>query len=163
MHGTISGSGESKVGELTIIEEQQLTKNLSSDQKTLFTSQLSSVRKDRDIALVLSVLAGTWGVDRFYVGDIGMGLLKLLTVGGCGILWIVDWFLIRGRADDRNRGKAIEIAQVLLSDHSQERDLGLDESRGDPRSEPQNELRDKRREEIQSRTYRGDRDRDDYR
>ena len=35
------------------------------------------------------------------IGDIGMGVLKLLTFGGCGILTIVDWFLITGKVKER--------------------------------------------------------------
>lgn len=46
------------------------------------------------IALLLSILIGTLGVDRFYLGKIGTGLLKLITGGGFGIWWIIDIILI---------------------------------------------------------------------
>ncbi len=46
--------------------------------------------KDRTTALILSILVGVLGIDRFYLGYTGMGILKLLTGGGCGILWLVD-------------------------------------------------------------------------
>lgn len=95
--------------EFSITEQQIMTKGLSPEQKLLFNSQLSSTKKDRDTVLILSVILGYWGVDRFYVGDMGMGLLKLFTFGGCGILWLIDIFTIRGRADDYNRSKAEEI------------------------------------------------------
>jgi TM2 domain-containing membrane protein YozV len=65
--------------------------------------------KDRNTVLILSVLLGGSGIDRFYIGDVGMGLLKLFTLGGCGILWLIDLFIIRDRADDHNRAKAQEI------------------------------------------------------
>ena len=45
--------------------------------------------KDWTTLLILSILLGGLGVDRFYAGHIGLGVLKLLTVGGCGI-----WALI---------------------------------------------------------------------
>lgn len=46
--------------------------------------------KDKTTALILSALLGGLGVDRFYLGYAGMGVLKLLTGGCFGILWILD-------------------------------------------------------------------------
>ena len=46
--------------------------------------------KNKTTALVLSILLGGLGVDRFYLGYTGMGVLKLLTGGCFGILAIID-------------------------------------------------------------------------
>ena len=46
------------------------------------------------LTLVLSILFGSLGVDRFMMGQIGWGLLKLVTAGGMGIWWLVDVILI---------------------------------------------------------------------
>ncbi len=41
-------------------------------------------------------------MDRFYIGDVGLGVAKLLTLGGAGIWQIVDWFLIRNATAAKN-------------------------------------------------------------
>ena len=50
--------------------------------------------KDWTTLLILSVLLGGLGVDRFYAGHIGLGVLKLLTLGGCGIWSLIDIILV---------------------------------------------------------------------
>lgn len=58
--------------------------------------------KDPTTLLIISIFLGTLGVDRFMLGDIGMGILKLLTVGLCGVLTIIDWFTIQKRVREQN-------------------------------------------------------------
>lgn len=58
--------------------------------------------KDPTTSLIVSLLGGQLGIDRFIIGDTGMGVGKLLTCGGLGIWAIVDWFLIMGRTREVN-------------------------------------------------------------
>ena len=58
--------------------------------------------KDPTISIILSLCLGWLGIDRFYIGDIGLGIGKLLTSGGCGVWALVDWFLIMDATREKN-------------------------------------------------------------
>ncbi|MEA5060440.1 hypothetical protein SDC9_186328 [bioreactor metagenome] len=58
--------------------------------------------KSKTTALILSILLGEIGVDRFYLGYVGLGILKLITVGGFGIWWLIDIIMIAtGKMTDK--------------------------------------------------------------
>jgi TM2 domain-containing membrane protein YozV len=61
-------------------------------------------RRDYITALVLSIFLGGIGVDRFYLGQTGLGIGKLLTLGGCGVWALVDLILIAMRKVNDNEG-----------------------------------------------------------
>ena len=65
--------------------------------------------KDPVTTLILSLLVGGLGIDRFYIGDTGLGIAKLLTCGGCGIWTIVDYFLIMKRTKEKNFEKLMSL------------------------------------------------------
>ena len=50
--------------------------------------------KDWMTTLLLAILVGGLGVDRFYAGSIGLGILKLFTLGGCGLWALIDIIMI---------------------------------------------------------------------
>ena len=51
------------------------------------------------------VVVGSFNETRVYNGDIGLGVGKLLTCGGCGIWAIIDWFMIRDAVKNANYSK----------------------------------------------------------
>ena len=115
--------------QFSITELSLLQKDMNEQQKLMFITQYSSEKKDRSVALILSLLLGQFGIDRFYVGDIGLGILKLFTLGFAviilmltqsfiilgliGIVWLLDLLFIMERVDNYNRNKAVEIASAI--------------------------------------------------
>ena len=73
------------------------------DEKFMIVSSIEL--KDPTTMLILSVLLGSLGVDRFMLGDTGMGVLKLLTGGCCGIMTIIDWFNVQKKTKELNFNK----------------------------------------------------------
>ena len=66
--------------------------------------------KDPTTSLIISILAGNLGIDRFMIGDTGLGVGKLLTCGGLGIWAIIDWFMIQDATREKNM---LKIQQFL--------------------------------------------------
>lgn len=59
--------------------------------------------------LLISIFVGSLGIDRFMIGDTGLGIGKLLTCGGLGIWQIVDWFLIIDATREKNIQKILKV------------------------------------------------------
>ena len=65
--------------------------------------------KDPTTILLVSIFLGGLGIDRFMLGDTGMGILKLLTGGVCGILTIIDWFTGSNTTKELNFNKIMTL------------------------------------------------------
>ena len=81
---------------------RQKMENASDD---MYLSLQATELKNPTTITIISIFLGGLGIDRFMIGDIGMGVLKLLTLGLCGILTIIDWFTIGKKAKKVNFSK----------------------------------------------------------
>lgn len=89
---------------------QQKIAALHQEQQ-LKLSELSL--KDPLLALLLSFFFGTFGVDRFYIGNFLLGLLKLITIGGFGVWTIVDWCIMMKTTRKQNLEKLLSFLNKL--------------------------------------------------
>jgi len=86
------------------IKEKLLT---ASDSK--FNLVQATDFKEPTTTFLVSLFLGGLGIDRFMLGDTGMGILKLLTGGLCGILWLIDIFTVANKTKELNFQKIMTI------------------------------------------------------
>ena len=99
------------MGEKFPSEKRMLMRDQLSRLDDAKLSVIQSVEyKDPTMLLIISLFLGYLGVDRFMLGQTGLGIGKLLTCGGLGIWAIIDWFLIMGATRDVNYQKFNQFA-----------------------------------------------------
>jgi TM2 domain-containing membrane protein YozV len=86
---------------------------IPEDKKDLFIISHNNQVKSPTVVFGWSVMLGMFGADRFALGQIFIGLLKLFTFGGFYIWYIVDLFLVVKTARRNNIEKARELAARL--------------------------------------------------
>jgi TM2 domain-containing membrane protein YozV len=82
-----------------MVQQRQIDGNAQIRQQEgawFAASNLTGLFSDKEwvTALLLSLFLGSLGIDRFYLGHSGLGVLKLLTCGGVGVWSLVDVVLI---------------------------------------------------------------------
>jgi TM2 domain-containing membrane protein YozV len=92
---------------------QGILKNMDEEQATLFSQVYRARRKDSQMILVLCLIGffGFAGLHRFILGQIGLGILYLLTLGLCFIGTIVDLVNYKSLAYEFN----VKVAHETLS------------------------------------------------
>jgi TM2 domain-containing membrane protein YozV len=103
-----------------ILYLEQVMKNMNPEQARNFISYYSNKRKDAQDILLFTLLGFVViaGVQRFVMGQIGMGLLYLLTGGLCLIGTIVDLINYKSLTAEYNQKIAYECAQLIHSMNS---------------------------------------------
>ena len=93
------------VESLPIIRERLMNMASENEMAIMATDYTNPV-----LSIILSIVVGELGIDRFLIGDIGLGIGKLLTGGGCGIWWLIDLFLIMDATKRKNFEKFMTVA-----------------------------------------------------
>jgi TM2 domain-containing membrane protein YozV len=93
------------------MDELLLQRDLDPDQRMLFQSEMSRVRKDPTVALLLCLFLGGLGAHQFYMGNVLTGVLYLLFCWTLipTIVAFVELFLITQRVRRYNEQRAREV------------------------------------------------------
>jgi TM2 domain-containing membrane protein YozV len=92
--------------------ELAMMSDMSQQQRVIFMAQYQAVRKDEVVGVLLAVLLGHFGAHRFYMGEIGLGLLYLAFcwTGIPTILGFIECFFMPGRVREYNVAQAMMLA-----------------------------------------------------
>lgn len=83
------------------------------DDSKLGMLSAADFKNPTTLLVVGLVGGGLLGIDRFMLGQIGLGIVKLLTLGGCYIWAIIDLFLIMNATKQKNYDEFIRITHYL--------------------------------------------------
>jgi hypothetical protein len=88
------------------ISEQTETESAPTQSGQMAAENISP--KSRLALTLLAWILGGLGVDRFYLGKIGTGILRLITGGGFGIWWLIDFVVAVAGARKDKEGRPIK-------------------------------------------------------
>ena len=94
-----------------------LMEPMSNEQAGMFAAMYRSRRKESTSILMLTLVGflGFAGINRFVLGQIGMGIAYILTAGFCGIGIIVDLVKHKKLTSEYNMRQAYEVANMMQS------------------------------------------------
>lgn len=81
---------------------------IQKDPQMTTTVGTSTSTKSFTATWLLALLLGTLGIDRFYLGKVGTGILKLVTIGGLGLWTLIDLIMVLAGATRDKQGLLLE-------------------------------------------------------
>ena len=94
---------------------QTITKDMPDAQLNQFYTLYRGKRKDPQTIMILTIIGffGVAGIQRFVVGETGMGILYLFTAGFCGIGTILDLLNNKKMTSEFNQKEAMETVAMV--------------------------------------------------
>lgn len=92
---------------------KKIRDSMPEGKRDNFDLQFGGREKSPTTVLVISLFFGVFGVDRFYIGNIWLGVGKLVTFGGFGVWALIDFFFIMGATRRKNLVTARETKMML--------------------------------------------------
>lgn len=78
---------------------------LTDDQKLAFNARFDARKQSMALMMALSII---FPIQLFFLGKVLLGILFLITGGGFGVWYVVEWFLTPGRVREYNDAVALE-------------------------------------------------------
>lgn len=99
---------------------------MTDEQAQIFTSMYRARRKDPQMIMILTLIGffGFAGINRFVLGQIGMGVLYFFTAGLCFIGIIIDLVNYRKVTSEYNQQQAYEVANLMRAMSAQAAGFG---------------------------------------
>lgn len=111
----VLGKKSKERGDQAEMRVSQIASGLPSDKQGIFMMQYQNVRKNPTTALLLALLLGNVGGHKFYLGQVGLGVVYLLFCWTFvpGIIAFIEAFSIAGKVGEYNEQKAVQLSTAL--------------------------------------------------
>jgi TM2 domain-containing membrane protein YozV len=96
-----------------LLELMSIYRTLPDEKKSDFMTRFNAQARNPVVIFGFSVFLGYFGIDRFLLGQVLLGILKLITFGGFGLWVLIDLFLVAGTAREKNLDVARSIAENI--------------------------------------------------
>jgi TM2 domain-containing membrane protein YozV len=94
-----------------VLELLSIYRTVPDDRKSDFANRFNAQARNPVVIFGLSAFLGCFGIDRFVLGQVLLGILKLITAGGFGVWYLIDLFLVAGTAREQN----LDIARSITN------------------------------------------------
>ena len=99
------------------MEDLYAMQGMTEQQRMVYMNQMSAVRKDATVGVLLALFLGGFGAHRFYLGQVGWGLLYLLFCFTFipALVSFVECFLMPGRVRRHNSERSLQVASAVCA------------------------------------------------